>query len=138
MSIFPNLKRCPCCNSFNLIKVNGITYENKFKSLAAWALKKEFRCKKCKQELGLFINMRNNDEKIIWINYLKCEDCFYKKLNELQLVKNKAKIKSKKFLSASKEICEIQLPHSESVAIAIGMCNSAHPNITVLKQEFMY
>jgi len=108
MSFFLKIKRCPCCNSFNLIKVNGITYENKFKSLADWILKKEFKCKKCKQELGLFINMRNNNEKIIWINYLKCEDFFYKKLNELQLVKSKAKIKSKKFSSTNEEIREIQ------------------------------
>jgi hypothetical protein len=108
MSIFPKIKKCPCCNYFNLIKVNGITYENKFISLADWVLKKEFKCKKCKQELGLFINMRNNNEKIIWIDYLKCEDFFYKKLNELQLVKNKAKIKSKKFSSTNEEIREIQ------------------------------
>ena len=108
MSFFLKIKRCPCCNSFNLIKVNGITYENKFKSLADWILKKEFKCKKCKQELGLFINMRNNNEKIIWIDYLKCEDFFYKKLNELQLVKSKAKIKSKKFSSTNEEIREIQ------------------------------
>ena len=40
MNILPKVKKCPCCNSINLIKINGVAWENKFSSLSEWILKK--------------------------------------------------------------------------------------------------
>ena len=108
MNILPKIKECPCCRSFNFIKINGINYENKFKSLFEWTLKKEFTCRKCNEELGLFINNENKNMKIIWIEFLKCEDVHFKKLCDLQLAKNKSQIESKKHSDATKRIHEIQ------------------------------
>ena len=127
MNIFPKIKRCPCCNGVNFLKVNGITYKNTFQSLDDWILKKEFRCKRCKQDLGLFINMNSKDEKVIWIDYLKCEDIFYKELKELQVIKNKTNNKSKKFLYTTKKISEIQNKiRSEQAKLRVKLSIQSH------------
>ena len=53
MRLLPSIKvvQCPCCNSLNVIKVNGITYENNYKSLEGFVLKKIFNCRKCNEQL---------------------------------------------------------------------------------------
>ena len=74
MSLIPKIKRCPSCERINLIPVNGMHYENNFKSLQDWELKKIFNCKKCKVELGLFFHNHNKQEKLIWTELFRYED----------------------------------------------------------------
>ena len=54
MSILPKIEKCPRCRAINLLRINGIVYENVFKSVADWTLKKILKCRKCKIELGFF------------------------------------------------------------------------------------
>jgi|TARA_B110000116_G_C16693772_1_gene516460 hypothetical protein len=110
MNVLPKIKKCPCCNSINLVKINGVAYENKFASLSEWILKKIFNCRKCRVELGLFVHNNNHIEKLIWIDYQKCEETQLKKLNKLQ--KNKVKYrennKHKDYLRIINEIQNVQ------------------------------
>ena len=109
MIFLPKFKKCPCCNSYNAIRINGITYDNNFKSMGDWILKKKIKCKKCNEELALFVNAKNNkDEKLVWINHLKCEDVYFKQLNDLQISKDKLLINSKHYSAAHKRINDIQ------------------------------
>ena len=111
MNLLPKFKRCPYCNSVNWIKINGLTLENEFESLNSWILKKKFNCKKCKIELGLFINIQNKkEEKLVWIDFLKCKEFYLDKLNKLQKnkIKYKEKNKEKEYEKVVKEIQTIQ------------------------------
>ena len=96
MNILPKIKRCPVCNALNFIKVNGITYENTFKSLEEWSLKKNCSCRKCCVELGLFYN-DDGREKLVWLDFLKCEEVFYKQLIKLHKIKDNNKENEKKY-----------------------------------------
>jgi hypothetical protein len=40
MNFLPIIRRCPHCQAINMIRVNGTTYEDMFKSFANWTLKK--------------------------------------------------------------------------------------------------
>ena len=111
--MLPYIKRCPCCESVNVIKVNKVSYENTFKSFSKFILKKKFKCRKCKEELGYFVNKNDydskNNGKIIWISNLECEDRYYDRLCTLQSRKNKlSKTLGKKYHQTIKEIDEIQ------------------------------
>ena len=109
MNLLPKIKECPNCNSMNLIRINGITYENKFKSLNEWILKKIFNCRKCKVQLGLFIhNYEYKKEKLIWLDLFKCEDSYFDQLNKLNINKIKNKSQNKKYNELLKEIQNIQ------------------------------
>ena len=110
MSFLPRIKRCPNCASINLLKINGIAYENEFQTLKDWTLKKKTNCRKCKIEIGLFINHQNKEEKIVWLDIIKCEEPYVKKLNKLQKNKDKYKEKGKEkeCLKVIKDIQTIQ------------------------------
>ena len=110
MSFLPRIKRCPNCASINLLKINGIAYENEFQTLKDWTLKKKTNCRKCKIEMGLFVNNESEEEKIIWIDIVKCEEAYTKKLDKLQKSKDKYKEKNKdkEFMKTIKEIQTIQ------------------------------
>ena len=112
MSIFSNLKikKCPCCQAVNLIPINGMTYKNKFKIFSGWIVKKIFNCRKCKEELGVFIrNSMDFEEKIVWLKHLRCEEHYYERLQTLEERKNKlAKIQNKKYYQTLKDIEDIQ------------------------------
>jgi len=74
-----------------------------------WILKKKLKCKKCNEELALFVHAKNNkDEKLVWINFLKCEDVYFKQLNDLQISKDKLSINNKQYSSTLKRIYDIQ------------------------------
>ena len=107
MNILPKVKRCPCCEGMNFIKVNGVSFENKFKSLEEWILKKKINCRKCKSELGLFYH-NIEKEKLFWIDLLECEDYYYKKLNILQKNKDKYKLHKKKYYKTLDNIRDVQ------------------------------
>jgi len=95
MNLLPKIKKCPCCGSVNLFRINGISYENKFKSLQDWILKRRIDCRRCRIEFGLFTNEEKNLEKVIWMDFFKCEDIHIDKLIKLQKYKEKYKEKNK-------------------------------------------
>jgi len=111
MIILPKIKECPHCSAINVLRINGINYENNFQNFVNWNLKKIFNCRKCKVKLGLFINSFNKkEEKLIWIALLKCEDSHLKKLDKLQKSKMRyaENNRKKEFLRTIKEIQNIQ------------------------------
>ena len=110
MDILPKIRNCPCCNTINIFRVNGITFDNEFKSLEDWTLKKKICCRKCGVEFGLFIKNKyeNKLEKIVWIDMLKCDDARLDELNKLQKNKEKFKLQNKE-LKYSKTLKEIEL-----------------------------
>ena len=108
--MLPKIKRCPSCYGVNIILINGVVYQNNFKSLQDCKLKKLFHCRKCKAELGLFLNNSNQQDTLIWIEYFKYEDNHYDQLIKLEKDKIKyLKLKSnKKYNSVLSEIRDIQ------------------------------
>ena len=84
LGFFPHIKKCPCCKTINLIKVNGVSYENPLQVLSEWILKKVFNCKKCKVELGLYFHASSSEEKLVWMDFIKCEDLHFNDLHKLQ------------------------------------------------------
>ena len=108
MNLLPKIKKCPQCGVLNLVKINGIIYENTFKSFADWTLKRIFDCRKCKIKLGLFTLVNEKKEKLVWIDLLKCEESYYDHLSQLQTCKVKCKKQSVKFYETQKKINDIQ------------------------------
>ncbi len=109
MNLLPKIKECPRCHAVNLLKMNGITYENVFKSFADWTLKKILNCRKCKIKLGLFShNNIEKKEKLVWIDLLKCEESYYDYLCQLQIDKVKCNKQNVKYYETQKEINDIQ------------------------------
>tara|TARA_B100001996_G_C18386516_1_gene487400 strand:- start:258 stop:659 length:402 start_codon:yes stop_codon:yes gene_type:complete len=106
--MLPKIRRCPCCNTISLIKVNGVSYQNGFESLSEWNLKKIFNCRKCNVQLGLFSDKLEQKDKLIWLDFLKCEDSYHNKLNKLYKVKEKNKNNNKKLNDVLQEIEKIQ------------------------------
>ena len=109
MVLLPRVRKCPRCEGFNVFRVNGVTYENAFKSLADWTVKKIFNCRKCKIELGLLEHSdMEKKEKLIWIDLFRCQDSYYDRLKELQLNETKSLKQSEKYYKLQKEIKDIQ------------------------------
>jgi hypothetical protein len=109
MSFLPKIRECPQCGAINLLRINGIIYENVFKSLAEWTLKKIFYCRKCKIVVGFFIqNNIKRKEKLVWIDLLKCEENYYDHLSQLQEYKVKYKKQNERYYKIQKEISDIQ------------------------------
>ena len=125
MSILPDIKRCPCCDTIHLIKVNGIAYDNKFKNLKDWRLRKKFNCRKCKEELGLFSSKstksKKSEERLIWLNNLNIEEYYFSKLNLLE--KRRAKLtkdRNKQYFETLKDIEDIENQiHSDKIKLKI-------------------
>ncbi|MAH53565.1 MAG: hypothetical protein QGF80_05390 [Pelagibacteraceae bacterium] len=107
--LLPRVRKCPRREGFNVFRVNGVTYENAFKSLADWTIKKIFNCRKCKIELGLFEHSDiEKKEKLVWIDLFKCEDYYYDQLKELQIDETKNTKQSKKYHKVQSEITNIR------------------------------
>jgi len=105
--MFPKIKRCPCCTTINLIKINGVVYDNQFKSIEDLILKKIFNCRKCKQQLDLYINQSERKEKLIWLAHYKCYDDYFNELSRLEKEKHKSKKASKNYFVILKEIRKV-------------------------------
>jgi hypothetical protein len=110
MNILPKIKKCPNCESINFLRINGIVYENEFQTLKNWTLKNKVNCRKCRIEIGLFINNNDKTVKFIWMDFIRCEENYLKKLIKLQKYKEKYKenSKEKEFAKTIKEIQSIQ------------------------------
>jgi len=94
MNLLPKIKFCPCCAAVSLIKLNGVTYQNNFESLAEWDLKKIFNCRKCHVKLGLFLSKLNKVKEKNKNNKKKLQDTM-EEINNIQNEINLAKIKLK-------------------------------------------
>ena len=113
MSLLPELRRCPCCDTVNFVRNSGnaIEQDNSFKNLKNWKLIKKFICRKCKEELGFFSNNSSlkSETKLIWLNNLNIEENYFNKLNVLERRKNKlAKTQDHKYFEILKNIEDIQ------------------------------
>ena len=109
MNFLPKIKECPRCQAINVLKINGINYENVFKTLADWKLKKVFNCRKCNIEVGLFLhNNIKKKERLVWIDLLKCEESYYDHLSQLQIYKGKCIKQNEKYYKTQKEINDIK------------------------------
>ena len=84
-----------------------MSFENKFKNLEKWNLKKKINCRKCKSKLGLFFH-KIEKEKLFWIDLLECENYYYKELNILQEDKDKYKTNKKKYYETLGKIINVQ------------------------------
>ena len=85
--IFPIIKRCPCCSKVLFIKTNGITYENNFKNIQDYTVKKRFNCNNCGQDIALFIHNKTGIQKLLWMEYLENMDLLFFKLEDLRIKK---------------------------------------------------
>ena len=108
MNLLPKLKKCPSCESVNLVALNGIMYENPFHSLENWTLKKKFNCRRCKVELGLFFHNKNHEEKTVWLEYFQYDDDYYDEINKLKIHTVKNRKNKKKYLEVLEKIEKIE------------------------------
>ena len=105
MITLPKVRECPCCYSINFVKVKGDKYNNGFRVLKNWTLKSEFKCRKCKEEIGFFVANTDYKEKLVWLDDLKCEDIHYDRLKKLKEQRNKLnKHHNKKYYKIINEI----------------------------------
>ena len=109
MGLLPQIKQCPRCRVINILRINGVAYGNMFKSFADWTLKKIFSCRKCKVELGLFVDDgMDKKEKLVWIDLLRCEETYYDRLTQLQIDESRYEERNEKYYETQKEINDIQ------------------------------
>ncbi len=85
--IFPIIKKCPCCSKVLFIKTNGITYENNFKNIQDYTVKKRFNCDNCGQDIALFIHNKTGIQKLLWMEYLENMDPLFFELEDLSIKK---------------------------------------------------
>ena len=115
--IFPIIKRCPCCSKVLFIKTNGITYENNFKNIQDYTIKKRFNCNNCGQDIALFIHNKTGIQKLLWMEYLENMDLLFFELEDLRIKKkdllNKKVGGSGAIKNISKEIERIKTQISE-------------------------
>ena len=109
MGLLPQIKQCPRCRAINILRINGVAYGNMFKSFADWTLKKIFSCRKCKVELGLFVDDgMDKKEKLVWIDLLRCEETYYDRLTQLQIDESRYEERNEKYYEVQKKINDIQ------------------------------
>ena len=102
--IFPIIKKCPCCSKVLFIKTNGITYENNFKNIQDYTVKKRFNCNNCGQDIALFIHNKTGIQKLLWMEYLENMDLLFFKLEDLRIKKKDLLNKKTDSDSAIKDI----------------------------------
>ena len=102
--IFPIIKKCPCCSKVLFIKTNGITYENNFKNIQDYTVKKRFNCDNCGQDIALFIHNKTGIQKLLWMEYLENIDPLFFKLEDLSMKKKDLLNKKTDSDSAIKDI----------------------------------
>ena len=102
--IFPIIKKCPCCSKVLFIKTNGITYENNFKNIQDYTVKKRFNCDNCGQDIALFIHNKTGIQKLLWMEYLENMDPLFLELEDLSMKKKDLLNKKTDSDSAIKDI----------------------------------
>ena len=81
--------KCPCCNKLHFTRVNGLTFENPYKTLSEFTIKKRLKCGKCHNNLAIFVNNKTSETKIIWEEYYKVYDDAFQKQKDLQAEKDR-------------------------------------------------
>ena len=81
--------KCPCCNKLHFTRINGHSFDNPFKTLGDFSIKKRLKCGKCHNNLAIFINNKTAETKIIWEEYYKVYDDAYQKQRDLQAEKDR-------------------------------------------------
>ena len=76
--------KCPCWNKLHFTRVNGLSFENPYKTLKNFNIKKRLKCSKCHNNLAIFVNNSNSEIKIIWEEYYTVYDDAFEKQNDLQ------------------------------------------------------
>tara|TARA_E500000075_G_scaffold104612_1_gene96944 strand:- start:131 stop:559 length:429 start_codon:yes stop_codon:yes gene_type:complete len=76
--------KCPCCNKLHFTRVNGQTFENSYKTLQEFTIKKRLKCSKCHNNLAIFIHNKTSETKIIWEEYYKVYDDAFQKQKSFQ------------------------------------------------------
>ena len=84
--------KCPCCNKLHLTRVNGLTFENTYKTLQEFTIKKRLKCRKCHNNLAIFIHNKTSETKIIWEEYYKVYDDAFPKQKGFQNEKDQIMI----------------------------------------------
>jgi len=79
----PTFETCPCCHTLNFVRVSEEVLNTKYKTLPNLNFKKKFSCRKCKEEIGLFVN-NNNKKKLVWLNEIQLEENCFDRLKKLQ------------------------------------------------------
>lgn len=114
--LFPIIKKCPCCSKVLFIKTNGITYENNFKNIQDYTIKKRFNCNNCGQDIALFIHNKTGIQKLLWMEYLENMDLLFFELEDLRIKKKdllNKKVGGSAINNISKEIEKIKTQISE-------------------------
>ena len=115
--LFPIIKKCPCCSKVLFIKTNGITYENNFRNIQDYTIKKRFNCNNCGQDIALFIHNKKGIKKLLWMEYLENMDLLFFELEDLRIKKkdllNKKADGSGAIKNISKEIEKIKIQISQ-------------------------
>tara|TARA_E500000178_G_scaffold193344_1_gene191321 strand:- start:82 stop:510 length:429 start_codon:yes stop_codon:yes gene_type:complete len=76
--------KCPCCNKLHFTRVNGLTFENTYKTLQEFTIKKRLKCSKCHNNLAIFIHNKTSETKVIWEEYYKVYDDAFEKQRDFQ------------------------------------------------------
>ena len=106
--------KCPCCNKLHFTRLNGLSFENPYKTLKELTIKKRLKCGKCHNNLAIFINNKTSKLKIIWEEYYKIYDDAHQKQKDLQQEKEQVlkiedeKEKQKQLEQVLKKIRKIQ------------------------------
>jgi transcription elongation factor Elf1 len=82
------LFRCPCCNKLHFTRLNGIQFENNFKTLKDYIIKRKIECSKCYINISILVHKENGSSKIIWDDYYKFEDETKNQMQKLQEYKD--------------------------------------------------
>ena len=80
--------KCPCCNKLHFTRLNGLSFENPYKTLKEFTIKKRLKCGKCHNNLAMLINNKTSETKIIWEEYYKIYDDAHQKQKGLQQEKD--------------------------------------------------
>ena len=80
--------KCPCCNKLHFSRVNGLSFENPYKTLEDYTIKKRLKCGKCHNNLAVLVQNKTSETKVIWEEYYKLYDDAYQKQKQLQREKD--------------------------------------------------
>ena len=81
--------KCPCCNKLHFTRVNGLTFENPYKTLSEFTIKKRLKCGKCHNNLAIFVNNKTAETKLFGKNITKFMMMHSKKQKDLQSEKER-------------------------------------------------
>ena len=81
--------KCPCCNKLHFTRINGLSFDNPYKTLSNFSIKKRLKCGKCHNNLAIFVNNKTSETKIIWEEYYKVYDDAFQKQKDLQAEKDR-------------------------------------------------